>query len=136
MGRISSDNQYLWRADPCFTMRSLQVLRSSTLLPSVRSVDWISKLRQPPPCPEEGGTAGQSSPESSGGREWVREYDQNQINTWGGNALHTKTNKPPLHSSACHGLQRIFIFSNVLVFPSHQILPACGRPLPWRAPEQ
>lgn len=40
-------------------------MRSSTLLLSVRSVDWTSELRQPPPCPEDGGTAGQSSPESS-----------------------------------------------------------------------
>lgn len=48
------------------TIRSLQVVRSSTLLLSVRSVDWTSELR-PPPCPGVGGTAGQSSPESSEG---------------------------------------------------------------------
>lgn len=47
------------------TMRSLQVARSSTLLFNVRSVDWISELRQLPLCPDVGGTAGQSSPESS-----------------------------------------------------------------------
>lgn len=46
-------------------MRSLQVARSSTLLLSVRNVDWISVLRQSPPCPEFGETAGKSSPESS-----------------------------------------------------------------------
>lgn len=57
----------LWRAEPCFEMRSLHVLRSSTLLPSVLRADWTSELWEPPPCPgavwrevEE-----KSSPESS-----------------------------------------------------------------------
>lgn len=66
-----SDNWYLWRADPCLTIRSLQVERSSTLLPSVCNVDWISVLRQPPPCPVAGEAAGKSSPESSVKKERV-----------------------------------------------------------------
>lgn len=67
---------YLWRAEPCLTIRSLQVLRSSTLLLSVRNVDWTSELRQLPPCPEVGGTAGHSSPESS------EEQKQKDLNTF------------------------------------------------------
>lgn len=62
--RLQTD---LWRAEPCFEIRSLHVLRSSTLLPSVLRADWTSEFCVPPPCPC--GTAGEdgekSSPESS-----------------------------------------------------------------------
>ena len=34
----------LWRAEPCFAIRSLHVLRSSTLLPSVLRADWTSEF--------------------------------------------------------------------------------------------
>ncbi len=44
-------------------MRSLQVLRSSTLLPSIRRVDCTSEFREPAPWPAAGGV--ESSPESS-----------------------------------------------------------------------
>lgn len=57
----------LWSAEPCFEMRSLQVLRSSTLLPSVLRADCTSEFCEPPPCPgATGGEEGEkSSPESS-----------------------------------------------------------------------
>lgn len=57
----------LCRAEPCFEIRSLHVLRSSTLLPSVLRADWTSEFCDPPPCPGAiGGDDGEkSSPESS-----------------------------------------------------------------------
>lgn len=55
----------LWRAEPCLAMRSLHVLRSSTLLPRVLSVDWTSELRVPTPWAAIGGEEVHSSPESS-----------------------------------------------------------------------
>lgn len=62
------------------------MVRSSTLLFSVRSVDWISELRQPTPCPEAGGTAGQSSPESS---EEENREDKMTRNKYNENIIHT-----------------------------------------------
>lgn len=58
----------LCRAEPCLEIRSLHVLRSSTLLPSVLRADWTSELWEPPPWPGATGRddGEKSSPESSG----------------------------------------------------------------------
>lgn len=56
-----------WSAEPCLAMRSLQVLRSSTLLFSVRRVDCTSELREPAPWLAAGEV--ESSPESSAGKK-------------------------------------------------------------------
>lgn len=55
----------LWRAEPCFEIRSLQVLRSSTLLLRALRADWTSEFCDPPPCVMRGDDEGKSSPESS-----------------------------------------------------------------------
>lgn len=102
----------LWRAEPCFEIRSLHVLRSSTLLPSVLRADWASKLWDPPLCP---GAVWRevevkSSPESS--------------------VYHPDKLKKKLKT----GLKSFKV--SVLNCSFYLIQPACEPPLPWQVPRQ
>lgn len=102
----------LWRAEPCFEIRSLHVLRSSTLLPSVLRADWASKLWDPPLGP---GAVWRevevkSSPESS--------------------VYHPDKLKKKLKT----GLKSFKV--SVLNCSFYLIQPACEPPLPWQVPRQ
>lgn len=83
-------NADLWRAEPCLEIRSLQVLRSSTLLPSVLRADWTSELWDPPPCPGATGAddGEKSSPESSVNK-WKSENRTQHFKRLRGETLHT-----------------------------------------------
>ncbi len=114
----------LCRAEPCFEMRSLHVLRSSTLLPRVLRADWTSEFCEPPPCP---GAAGaddgeKSSPESSVNNESKRKGKNISL-------------KKGFMQSCSHFLSRILKFTE----QEHKYLsspcclfyltqPACGLP--------